>query len=80
MAFQMTRLTRTSTGAYAARKAIPEGVRKAYAARYGNAWEEKFHLNAGVSAHEARARFGEWLAEIEIRIASLKAAKASHPS
>lgn len=79
MAFQMTRLTRTSTGAYAARKAIPEGVRKAYAARYGNAWEEKFHLNAGVSAHEARARFGEWLAEIEIRIASLKAAKAKGP-
>lgn len=79
MAFQMTRLTRNSTGAYTARKAIPQGVREAYAARFGNAWEEKFYLSAGVSDHEARARFGEWLAEIEIRIASLKAAKAKGP-
>lgn len=79
MALQMTRLTRSPTGAYVARKAIPEAVRKAYAARYGNAWEEKFHLGAGASQHEARARFGEWLAEIEIRIASLKAANTDGP-
>lgn len=75
MALLMAGLKRTSTGTYVARKVIPEDIRPAYAAKYGIAWEEKFRLEAGVSEHEARARFGEWLADIETRIGALRAAK-----
>jgi integrase len=79
MALLMTRLTRSSTGAYVARKVIPKDIRPEYAARYGNAWEEKFRLENGASDHEARARFGEWLADIETRIGRLRAAKKNGP-
>lgn len=75
MAVLMAGLKRTSTGTYVARKVIPEDIRPAYAAKYGNAWEEKFRLEPGVSEHEARARFGEWLADIETRVGALRAAK-----
>ena len=74
MAVLMAGLKRTTTGAYASRKVIPRDVRPAYAAKYGNAWEEKFYLEPGVSEHEARARFGEWLADIETRVGALRAA------
>lgn len=79
MALIMAGLTRTSTGAYTARKVIPKDIRAAYAAQYGNAWEEKLRLDGGMSAHEARARYGEWLADIETRIGSLRAAKKNGP-
>ncbi|WP_409192379.1 tyrosine-type recombinase/integrase [Bradyrhizobium sp. RDM4] len=79
MALLMAGLTRTSTGAYVARKVIPKDIRKEYAARYGNAWEEKFRFENGASEHEARARFAEWLADIEIRIGRLRAAKRKGP-
>ncbi|MBR0868520.1 hypothetical protein ACVIWV_002446 [Bradyrhizobium diazoefficiens] len=79
MALLMAGLTRTSTGAYVARKVIPKDIRTEYAARYGNAWEEKFRLEKGASDHEARARFGEWLADIETRIGALRAAKKNGP-
>lgn len=79
MALPMAALTRTSTGAYVARKVIPKDIRAEYAARYGNAWEEKFRLENGVSDHEARARYGEWLADIETRIGSLRATKKNGP-
>ncbi|EIG63244.1 tyrosine-type recombinase/integrase [Bradyrhizobium sp. WSM1253] len=75
----MPELSKTSTGAYSARKVIPKDIRAAYAAKYGNAWEEKFRLDGGASAHEARARYGEWLADIETRIGSLRAAKKNGP-
>ncbi|MGM4957816.1 tyrosine-type recombinase/integrase [Bradyrhizobium sp. 604_D8_N2_3] len=75
----MAGLSKTSTGTYTARKAIPKDIRDAYAAKYGNAWEEKFRLNGGASPHEARARYGEWLADIETRIGSLRAAKKNGP-
>lgn len=75
MALPMAGLTRTSTGAYAARKVIPKDIREEYGAKYSNAWEEKFRVDAGVSEHEARARFGEWLADVETRIGALRAAK-----
>lgn len=75
----MTKLNRSTTGAYVARKVIPKDVRSDYAARHGMAWEEKFRLKPSVSAHEAKARFGEWLADIETRIAQLRAAKTAAP-
>jgi hypothetical protein len=49
----MTKLNRSTTGAYVARKVIPKDVRSDYAARHGVAWEEKFYLAPSVSGHEA---------------------------
>ncbi|WP_354133595.1 tyrosine-type recombinase/integrase [Bradyrhizobium sp. S3.9.1] len=76
----MTKLNRTRTGAYVARKGIPKDVRPDYAARYGMAWEEKFYLEPSASEHEAKARFGEWLADVETRIARLRAARKQAPA
>jgi integrase len=79
MALLMAKLNRSSTGAYVARKVIPKDIRSDYAARYGIAWEEKFYLGPSVSEHEAKARFGEWLADIETRIGRLRAARQQAP-
>ena len=67
MASLMVALKRQKAGGYAARKVVPKDVREEYARLYGVGWEEKFSLPAGCSPHEAKARCGEWLAEIEIR-------------
>jgi integrase len=79
MALQMVKLNRSATGAYVARKVIPKDIRSDYAARYGMAWEEKFHLKPPVSEHEAKARFGEWVADIETRIGKLRATRKRGP-
>ncbi len=79
MALLMAGLKRSTTGAFVARKVIPKDIRVEYAARYGVAWEAKFYLSPGVSEHEAKARFGEWLADIETRIGYLRAAKELGP-
>jgi len=75
----MVKLSRSTTGAYVARKVIPKDVKSDYAARYGMAWEEKFHLGPSVSQHEAKARFGEWLADIETRIGHTSCSQAAGP-
>ena len=79
MALLMAKLNRSTMGAYVARKVIPKDIRSDYAARYGMAWEEKFYLGPTVSEHEAKARFGEWLADIETRIGKLRAARQEAP-
>lgn len=79
MAILMARLTRTSTGAYVARKVIPKNIRREYAAKHSKAWEEKFRLDQPASEHEARARFGEWIADIETRVGQLRAAQKCGP-
>ena len=79
MALLMAGLKKSTTGAFVARKVIPKDIRSEYAARYGMAWEEKFYLAPTVSEHEAKARFGEWLADIETRIGQLRAAKKAGP-
>jgi integrase len=75
MAAFMVALKRRKIGGYAARKVIPKDVRKEYAALYGMSWEEKLSIPAGMPPHQAKAQHGEWLAEIETRIATLRAAK-----
>jgi integrase len=75
MAPFMVALKRRKAGGYAARKVIPKDVREDYAALYGMGWEEKLSIPTGTSPHEAKARHGEWLAEIETRIGALRAAK-----
>ena len=79
MVLLVAKLKRSTTGAYVARKVIPKDIRSDYAARYGMAWEEKFYLGPSVSQHEAKARFGEWLADIETRIGKLRAARQQAP-
>src|ERR1700681_3516767 len=74
MALRMTSLNRMRTGEFVARKAIPVDVREAYARLYKVSWEERLTLPANTPAHEAKKRHGEWLAEIETRIAALRAA------
>jgi integrase len=75
MAAFMVALKRRKSGGYAARKVIPKDVRQEYASLYGMGWEEKISIPASTPPHEAKARHGEWLAEIETRIATLRAAK-----
>jgi integrase len=75
MAAFMVALKRRKTGGYVARKVIPTDVREEYAALYGMGWEEKLSIPASTPPHEAKAQHGEWLAEIETRIAALRAAK-----
>lgn len=74
MAFRMAALVRSKrNGGYTARKAIPKDVQAAYARLYGVRWEAQFKLPAGTSSHEAKTRVAEWLAEVETRIAALRA-------
>ena len=75
MAAFMVALKRRKNGGYAARKVIPKDVRQEYASLYGMGWEEKLSIPASTPPHEAKAQHGEWLAEIETRIAALRAAK-----
>jgi hypothetical protein len=72
MALRMVALRRTKTG-LVARKGIPVDVREPYARLYGVGWEAKLKLPADISKHEAKARHGEWLADVEMRIAALRA-------
>jgi integrase len=71
----MVALKRRKAGGYAARKVIPKEIREEYARLYGMGWEEKLSLPPGTAPHEAKARHGEWLAEVETRIGALRAHK-----
>jgi hypothetical protein len=75
MSAWMVELRRLRSGGFVARKAIPKDIRDAYAKLFGKAWEEKLNIPPGTPAHAAKAKHGEWLAEIETRIASLRAAQ-----
>jgi hypothetical protein len=73
MAVKMVALVRSKNGEFVARKGIPVDVREAYARFYGVKWEAQLKLPAGTPKHEAKTRHGEWLAEVENRIATLRA-------
>ena len=73
----MASLTRGRSGAFKARKRIPEDVRADYQAMFGPGWEEKLTLPASTPEAEAKARYVAWLAPIQGRIAALRAAKSS---
>ena len=71
----MTALTHNTSGEYVARKGIPKDVRKEYVQLYGGkGWEARLTLPAHLTEAEAKAKHGEWLAEIETRIERLRAA------
>ncbi|MGL9623686.1 tyrosine-type recombinase/integrase [Bradyrhizobium sp. U531] len=73
MALRMVALNRAADGRWFARKGIPEDVREEYQRLYGHKREAHLKLPADTPKHEAKARLGEWEAEIETRIATLRA-------
>lgn len=73
MALRMVGLKRASDGRWFARKGIPADIREDYARLYGVKREAHLKLPADTPHHEAKARRGEWEAEIETRIATLRA-------
>jgi hypothetical protein len=75
MALRMVALSRATDGRWFARKGIPKDVREEYARLYGVRREAHLKLPADTARHEAKAQLGEWGAEIETRIATLRAKK-----
>ena len=73
MAFRMSSLARTKSGAYRARIGIPKDVRDDYRALYGKRWEELFHRPASLPLSKAKADHSEWVAAIESRIGTIRA-------
>jgi hypothetical protein len=69
----MTRLTRAPSGAYQARKRLPGDIGEEYKRLYGARFEAKFSVPASTKPHVAKQLFGEWLAEVEGRIAAIRA-------
>ena len=74
-----TKLAPAAKGGFIARKVIPFDVRDEYAKLYGQHTEER--LNTGpMPVQLARAKHREWLSEIELRIANIRAVRtASKP-
>jgi integrase len=69
----MASLTQDSKGNYKARKRLPDDVREEYGRLYGARYEAKFSRPKTIKAHEAKREYGEWLAEVEGRIAAIRA-------
>src|SRR5262245_44061943 len=73
MAFRMSSLTRTKSGAYRARIGIPRDVRDDYQALYGKRWEELFHAPADTPLSQAKVQHSDWEGQLVGRIAALRA-------
>jgi integrase len=73
MALRMVTLTRAADGRWFARKGIPKDVREEYARLYGVRREAQLKLPADTAKHDAKTQLGEWIAEIETQIATLRA-------
>jgi hypothetical protein len=73
--FQLPKLKRDKSGAWRGRKALPVDVRAEYAALYKARREAIFWRLASTPAAQAKAEFADWLALVERRIASIRAAR-----
>jgi predicted helicase len=69
----MVRLSKDPNGNYRARKRIPRDVKAEYGLLYEKTSEEKFYRKAETKESVARREFNEWSAEIETRIANIRA-------
>ena len=69
----MASLTQNSNGKYTARKRLPDDVREEYGRLYGAYYEAKFTAPAGTKRYEAERLFHEWQAEVNTRIAAIRA-------
>jgi integrase len=70
-----TKLSPNRSGGFFARKRIPADVREEYRRLYGNGWEERFVSEPGRPAAAVKQQWHDWLAEIESRIANIRAAR-----
>jgi hypothetical protein len=73
MALRMVALTHLPNGQFFSRKVILVDVRDAYSRLYGGHWEAQLRQPADTPRPEAKTRHAEWIAEIETRIATLRA-------
>lgn len=73
MALRMVALVRAKDGSWFARKGIPADVRSPYARLFGVRREAQLRLPKDTAHHEAKSRCAEWIAEVETRIATLRA-------
>ena len=69
----MPRLAQDTRGNFRARKRLPDDVREDYGRLYGPRLEAKFSAPKTIGGQEATRRYGEWLAEVEGRIAAIRA-------
>jgi integrase len=76
MALRMVALVRAKDGSWFARKGIPEDVRDPYARLFGVRREALLRLPKDTRHHEAKTRCAEWIAEVETRIATLRAERS----
>jgi hypothetical protein len=72
-ALRMASLTQDSKGNYKARKRLPDDEREEYGRLYGANYEAKFSAPKATKGHEAKRLYGNWLAEVEGRIAAIRA-------
>jgi hypothetical protein len=75
MSFRMATPRHTKSRSITVRKGIPKDVRAEYQRLYGPGWEAKLTVPAGTPAHEAKIRASEFLADVETRIATIRAAQ-----
>jgi hypothetical protein len=73
MAVRMVALNRASDGRWFARKVIPKNVREEYSRLFGVRREAHLKLPGDTPRAEAKARVGEWIAEVETQIETLRA-------
>ena len=73
MALRMAALNRAKDGRWFARKVIPEDVREEYARLFGTRREAHFKIAGDTPHSHAKAQKNEWEAEIDTRIATLRA-------
>ena len=69
----MASLTQNNNGRYTARKRLPDDVRDEYGRLHRARYEAKFTGPAGTKRHEAERLFHEWQAEVNARIAAIRA-------
>jgi site-specific recombinase XerD len=75
MSFRMVTPRSLKSGSTKVRKGIPKDVRAEYQRLYGLGREATLTVPAGTRPAEAKVRISEWTAEVETRIASLRAAR-----
>ncbi|MEH2479553.1 integrase [Nitrobacteraceae bacterium AZCC 2146] len=73
MALRMVALVRAKDGSWFARKGIPADIRDPYARLFGVRREAHLRLPKDTPHHEAKTRCAEWIADVETRIATLRA-------
>jgi hypothetical protein len=75
MLFRMVTPRVSKSGSIIVRKGIPKDVRAEYQRLYAANWEAKLTIPAGTRPQDAKVRIGEWTAEVETRIATIRAAQ-----